>query len=88
MSPARGRRGRGGEGAAPAGSGPGGRITPDDIRGKLEELAGGVEAKAQAARPLLTYAAVGGVVLVALAAFWLGRRSGRRRSTVVEIRRG
>ena len=47
-----------------------------------------MEAKAQATRPLLTYAAVGGVVLVALAAFWLGRRSGRRRSTVVEIRRG
>ena len=88
MSPGSARPGRGGEAAAPKGSGPGGRITPDDIRGKLEEVAAGVEDKVRAVRPLLTYAAVGGVLLVALAAFWLGRRSGRRRSTVVEIRRG
>ena len=70
------------------GSGPGGHITPDDIRAKAQELAGGVENQVQAARPLLMYAAVGGALLVTLAAFWLGRRSGRRRSTVVEIRRG
>ncbi|MGO9659943.1 MAG: E3 binding domain-containing protein [Acidimicrobiales bacterium] len=70
------------------GSGPDGRITPDDIRAKAEELAGGVESQVQSARPLLMYAAVGGALLVTLAAFWLGRRSGRRRSTVVEIRRG
>ncbi len=70
------------------GSGPHGRITPDDVRAKAQELAGGVENQVQAARPLLVYAAVGGALLVTLAAFWLGRRSGRRRSTVVEIRRG
>ncbi|MGA3221593.1 MAG: E3 binding domain-containing protein [Acidimicrobiales bacterium] len=70
------------------GSGPDGRITADDIRAKAEELAGGVESQVQSARPLLMYAAVGGALLVTLAAFWLGRRSGRRRSTVVEIRRG
>jgi hypothetical protein len=70
------------------GGGPDGRITPDDIRTKAQELAGGVENQVQAARPLLMYAAVGGALLVTLAAFWLGRRSGRRRSTVVEIRRG
>jgi hypothetical protein len=72
----------------PAGTGPGGRITPDDIKGKLEELVAGVEQKVQSARPLLTYAAVGGAVALALLAFWIGRRSGRQRSTVVEIRRG
>ncbi len=77
-----------GTGAEATGSGPDGRITPDDIRAKAQELAGGVENQVQAARPLLMYAAVGGAVLVTLAAFWLGRRSGRRRSTVVEIRRG
>jgi pyruvate/2-oxoglutarate dehydrogenase complex dihydrolipoamide acyltransferase (E2) component len=84
MSP----RNAGTDKAAPEGSGPGGRITPDDIRGKLAEVTGGAETKVQAARPLLTYVAVGGVVAVALVAFWLGRRNGRQRSTIVEIRRG
>lgn len=70
------------------GSGPGGRITPDDVRAKADELAGGVEQDIQATRPLMMYAATGAVLVVVLAAFWLGRRSGRRKSTVVEIRRG
>jgi membrane protein DedA with SNARE-associated domain len=69
------------------GSGPHGRITPDDIRAKAQELAGGVEDQVQSARPVLTYVAVGGAVVVVLVAYWLGRRGGRRRSTVVEIRR-
>lgn len=72
----------------PQGSGPGGRITPDDIRGKVQDLVGGVDDQIQAKRPLLMYAAVGGTAVLLLAVFWLGRRSGRRRSTVVEIRRG
>ena len=49
---------------------------------------GGWRARSNRPRPLLMYAAVGGAVLVTLAVFLLGRRSGRRRSTVVEIRRG
>jgi hypothetical protein len=73
--------------APPRGSGPGGLITPDDIRTKAESLVSGVEGQVQAARPTLTYAAVGGVLLIAVVAFWLGRRSGRFRSTLVEVRR-
>ena len=75
-------------GSGPQGSGPGGKITPEDIKAKVEELAGGLESQVRAKVPLLRYVAVGGAVVVVLAAFWLGRRSGRRRSTVVEIRRG
>lgn len=71
----------------PRGSGPGGLITPEDIRAKAESLVSGVEGQVQAARPTLTYVAVGGVLLIALIAFLLGRRSGRSRSTFVEIRR-
>lgn len=74
--------------AAPKGSGPGGTITPADIRAGAEELAGGVEHDIQATRPVMTYAAVAGGVLLVLAAYSLGRRSGRRKSTIVEIRRG
>jgi hypothetical protein len=81
-------KGAGRKAAPPAGSGPGGRITPEDIKAKVESLAGGVESQVQAKAPLLRYAAIGGAVVIVLAAFWLGRRSGRRRSTVVEIRRG
>jgi hypothetical protein len=72
---------------APHGSGPGGQITPDDIRAKTKELVAGVEGQVQQARPTLTYAAVGGVLLLVFLAFFLGRRSGRVRSTLVEIRR-
>lgn len=71
----------------PRGSGPGGLITPEDIRAKTGELVSGVEGQVESARPTLTLAAVGGVLLVVLIAFLLGRRSGKFRSTLVEIRR-
>jgi hypothetical protein len=72
----------------PTGTGPGGAITPGDIRAKVEDLAGGVEDQVQAKVPVLRYVAIGGAVVVVLVVFVLGRRSGRRRSTIVEIRRG
>jgi hypothetical protein len=62
-------------------------ITPDDIRAKAGELVSGVEGQVQTARPTLTYAAVGGFFLIVIIAFLLGRRSGKFRSTLVEIRR-
>jgi membrane protein DedA with SNARE-associated domain len=46
------------------------------------------EGSVQSAKPLLMYAAVGGALFVVLVSYWLGRRGGRRRSTIVEIRRG
>jgi pyruvate/2-oxoglutarate dehydrogenase complex dihydrolipoamide acyltransferase (E2) component len=70
-----------------SGSGPGGQITRDDIQARLNEVAGGAQEQVAAAKPTLTYAAVGGALLVIGLAFILGRRRGRRRSTVVEIRR-
>ena len=69
------------------GSGPGGQITREDIKGKLAELQGGVEDTAQHARPWITYVAVGTAVAVIAVAFVLGRNRGKRKSTVVEIRR-
>jgi hypothetical protein len=71
----------------PTGSGPDGRITADDIKTRAQELVAGVEGQVRSKLPVLTAAAAGVVVAVAVAAFLLGRRSGRRRSTVVEIRR-
>lgn len=63
------------------------RITRDDLAAKLRELEGGAREQAESARPtILTIGAVVGVVLL-LVAFALGRRAGKQRSTVVEIRR-
>jgi hypothetical protein len=47
----------------------------------------GVEAQVRSKMPLVTYVATGAAVAVIVGAFLLGRRSGRRRSTFVEIRR-
>ena len=69
------------------GSGPGGRVEITDIRAKLGEIRGDIDETAEAARPILTYAAVAGAVVLVGLAFALGKRRGRRKSTWVEIRR-
>jgi hypothetical protein len=63
------------------------RITRDDIETKLRQLKGEAEdvAGGQKTNGLIA-AAVGAVVVIALA-YFLGRRRGRKRSAVVEIRR-
>jgi hypothetical protein len=58
-----------------------------DIEAKLREIRGEVDSTATAAKPAAM--AVAGVALVVLlgAAYVLGRRKGKKKSTVVEIRR-
>ena len=71
----------------PRGSGEDGKITRDDIESKFRELQGEGEFYVDEARSyaLLAGAAiVGGLLLVAFA---LGRGRGRKKRTVVEIRR-
>ena len=58
-----------------------------DIEAKLRELQGGVtDTRESATSTLLT---VGAVVLVGVVAvaFFMGRRKGKKRTTVVEVRR-
>lgn len=63
------------------------RISRADLEAKFANLQGGAAGKvADARQKLVTAAAVGGV-LVILLAYFLGRRKGRRLTTVVEIRR-
>jgi hypothetical protein len=62
-------------------------ITRDDIEAKLREIQGTTEAGADAARGAGVAAVVGGLLLAILVAYLLGRRKGRKRRTVVEIRR-
>jgi hypothetical protein len=63
------------------------RISRDDIEKKLRGLQGEVVDKVEDRKSALATAAVVGGVLVVILVFLLGRRSGRRRSTMVEIRR-
>jgi hypothetical protein len=62
-------------------------IGRSDIESKLREIRGEVDSTATAAKPAAI--AIAGVAVVALlaGAYFLGRRKGKKKSTVVEIRR-
>ena len=62
-------------------------ISRNDIQAKLREIQGEVDTTTTSAKPYALGAAVAiGVAVVALA-YVLGRRKGRKRTTVVEVRR-
>lgn len=63
------------------------KITRDDIEAKLRELQGEVGERTEAAKVPALAIAVGVVVVTIAAAYLLGRRKGKRRQTVLEIRR-
>ncbi len=63
------------------------RITRDDLEAKFRELQSEVDVVEDEARNYALVAAVAGVVVVVAIAFVLGRRRGRKRGTIVEIRR-
>ena len=62
-------------------------ISRSDIESKLREIRGEVDSTAGAAKPAAMAIAGVAVVLVIGAAYLLGRRKGKKKSTVVEIRR-
>lgn len=62
-------------------------VSPDDIEGKMRELADDVDTVTTDIRSVAVTAAAAGLVIVVVVAFWLGRRRGKRSATVVEIRR-
>jgi hypothetical protein len=66
---------------------PGTPITPADIEERFRALQGEVEAVETEARDYLTMAIAAVAVTVVVGAFLLGRRRGRKRRTVLEIRR-
>lgn len=63
------------------------RITPDDIREKLEALQGDVQGRVDEKKPSIAAAAAGGAVVLMVIMFLLGKRAGKKKSAVVEIRR-
>jgi len=62
-------------------------VSPADIAAKLRQIGGEVTDTAEEARGSVVVVAAVAVVALVGVAYLLGRRRGRRRSTVVEIRR-
>ncbi|HEY7947112.1 MAG TPA: hypothetical protein VID75_05525 [Acidimicrobiales bacterium] len=63
------------------------RITRGDLEAKLREVTGEATESVEAVRPQLIGSAVGALLLAVIVAYLFGRRRGRKRSAVVEIRR-
>ena len=63
------------------------RVTPEDIKAKLTQIEGSLETTTKAAMPIGIAVGATAVLAVVVFAYALGRRRGRKRQTVVEIRR-
>ncbi|MER3453072.1 MAG: hypothetical protein C4344_05355 [Acidimicrobiia bacterium] len=63
------------------------RVTREDIEAKLGEIRDELAETRERARGTVVVAGIVGVAVLVGAAYWLGRRKGRKRSTVVEVRR-
>ena len=62
-------------------------ITRDDIEAKLRQLQRGTEAGAEAARGAGVAGGIPAALLLIVVAYLLGRRRGRKRRSIIEIRR-
>lgn len=63
------------------------KIERADIEAKFQELRGEVDDTAEAAKGTLIAVGAAVAIGVVVVAFWFGRKRGRKRTTVVEIRR-
>lgn len=63
------------------------KVTRSDIEEKFRELQTEMTVAADSAKGKVTAAAVAGAVLLLVLVYLFGRKAGKRRSTVVEIRR-
>lgn len=67
--------------------GEGATVSRNDIESKLREIRGEVDAVGESSRSLVLVVGVSAAVAVVAVAYLLGRRKGKRRTTVVEVRR-
>jgi hypothetical protein len=65
----------------------GDKVTRDDLEAKLREIQGGARDQAESAKGTLVAAGGVAALLLMFLVFVLGRRAGKQRSTIVEIRR-
>lgn len=64
------------------------RVSPDDIKAKLNEIQGEATQQVESAKNQLVAAGVLLAVVLLILAFLLGRRGGKRSSAIIEVRRG
>lgn len=64
-----------------------GKITPDDLKQKFQALQGDVQGKVDDKKVSIAAVAGGAATFLMIVMFLLGKRSGRKKSAVVEIRR-
>ncbi len=63
------------------------KITRDDIKAKLRQLRGEVDERVEEVKVPAIAIAVGVTVLTIVAAYWFGKRKGKKRQMVLEIKR-
>ena len=63
------------------------KITEDDLRKKFSALQDEVQGKVDEQKPSIAAGAVALSVVLLLVVFMLGKRAGKKKSTIVEIRR-
>lgn len=63
------------------------KITPDDLRDKLQAFQGEVQGKVEDQKMSIATVAGGVGLVLLLVMFMLGKRSGKKKSAIVEIRR-
>lgn len=63
------------------------RVSRDDLEAKFRDLQGGVQSKVEDRKTTLVMGAVVGALVLLLLVFVIGKRSGKKKTTVVEIRR-
>lgn len=63
------------------------RITPQDLENKFTALQSDIQGRVDDKKTSIATVAAGSGMVLMIIFFLLGRRSGRRRSAVVEIRR-
>ena len=63
------------------------RITPADIEAKLREVQGQIDVVAEDSKKRMALIGVVAGIIALFIVYLLGRRTGKRKSTVVEIRR-
>ncbi len=62
-------------------------ITPADIEEKFRSIQGEIETVSSDSKKFIQLAGAAAAVLIVALIYFLGRRSGKRNSTVLEIRR-
>lgn len=63
------------------------KITRDDIEARLQSLQGQMQQATEAKKPTIVQGAVAVAIVLLIVFFLLGKRSGNKKRTVVEIRR-